>query len=77
MLTTNGLSTTNNETVLAKRAKQASLILGALSISERNFALQVIYKILLSKKKEILDANKLDMQVLPLITVLKCRRRWS
>jgi gamma-glutamyl phosphate reductase len=77
MLTTNGLSTTNDETVLARQAKQASLILGALSISERNFALQVIYTILLSKKNEILEANKLDMQVLALITVLKCRRRWS
>lgn len=65
MSSTNGLSIENKETILAKQAKQASLILGALSLSERNSALLQIYNTLLTKQNEILNANKLDMQVLP------------
>jgi gamma-glutamyl phosphate reductase len=63
MATTNGSSTLNKERILAQRAKQASLTLGALSLSQRNGALQKIYDTLLSKQDEILAANKLDMQV--------------
>jgi len=63
MSTSNGLSTTNKETLLAKQAKQASLILGALSLTQRNEALETIHATLVSKHQEILDANKLDMQV--------------
>jgi gamma-glutamyl phosphate reductase len=62
MASTNELSTISGETVLAKQAKQASLILGALSLNDRNAALQKIYSTLLEKKNEILEANKLDMQ---------------
>ena len=46
---------------LAKNAKKASLILGALSLSERNDALQLIYETLQSNKSQILTANKRDM----------------
>jgi gamma-glutamyl phosphate reductase len=53
----------NQETFLAQRAKKASLILGALSLFERNAALQKIHDTLLTKQNEILAANKLDMQV--------------
>jgi hypothetical protein len=60
---TNGLSAANKETVLAKQAKLASLILGALSLNDRNAALQKIYNVLTEKQAEILEANKLDMQV--------------
>ena len=63
MATTNDLSITNKETVLAKQAKQASLVLGALPLSDRNAALQKIHSSLLKKQNEILEANKLDMQV--------------
>ena len=65
-MATNGPSTTNKETVLAKQAKQASLILGAVSLNDRNAALQKIYDVLMEKQDEILEANKLDMQVKPL-----------
>ena len=63
MSTSNGVSTPSKETILAKQAKQASLILGALSLSQRNEALQTIHSTLVSKHQEILEANKLDMQV--------------
>ena len=63
MSTQNGPSTTGKETALAKQAKQASLVLGALSLTQRNEALQTIHSTLLSKHQEILNANKLDMQV--------------
>lgn len=62
-MATNGLSASNKETVLAKQAKQASLIVGALSLNDRNAALQKIYDVLTEKQIEILEANKLDMQV--------------
>jgi glutamate-5-semialdehyde dehydrogenase len=62
-MATNGLSTTNKETVLAKQAKQASLVLGALSLSDRNAALQKIYNVLVEKQNQVLEANKLDMHV--------------
>jgi len=53
--------TSNKEKVLAAQAKKASLILGALSLSERNAALQKIHSLLSSRKDEILAANVLDM----------------
>ena len=59
----NGLSTSNKEIVLAKQAKHASFVLGALSLSQRNAGLQMIYDTLIARKEEILAANKLDMQV--------------
>jgi gamma-glutamyl phosphate reductase len=62
-MATNGLSTTNKETVLAKQAKQASLVLGALSLSDRNAALQKIYNVLVEKQNQVLEANELDMHV--------------
>ena len=51
----------NKEKVLAAQAKQASLILGALSLSDRNAALQRIHSQLASLKDDILAANQLDM----------------
>jgi gamma-glutamyl phosphate reductase len=63
MSTTNGLSSAPEETALAAKAKEASLILGALSLTQRNWALQKIHDALLAKKDEILSANKVDMQV--------------
>jgi gamma-glutamyl phosphate reductase len=57
------VSTANKETLLAKQSKQASLILGALSLEDRNAALKKIYDVLIGKQAEILEANKLDMQV--------------
>ena len=62
MATTNGVSTTNKEIVLAKLAKEASLTLGALSLSSRNAALQKIHDTLVAQKDAVLEANKLDMQ---------------
>jgi hypothetical protein len=62
-MATNGLSTTNKETVLAKQTKQASLVLGALSLNDRNAALQKIYDVLVEKQQQVLAANKLDMHV--------------
>jgi gamma-glutamyl phosphate reductase len=48
---------------LAQRAKRASLVLGALSVSQRNNALQKIYNVLKEKQAQILEANQLDMEV--------------
>ena len=64
MSATNGPSSATDEAALAAKAKQASLILGALSLTQRNSALQKIHDTLLAKQNEILAANKLDMQVL-------------
>jgi gamma-glutamyl phosphate reductase len=61
MSTTNG--TSSAEVRLAKKAKKASLVLGALSLEQRNEALKKIYLHLISKKPEILAANALDMNV--------------
>lgn len=63
MSATNGPSSATDEAALAAKAKQASLILGALSLTQRNSALQKINDTLLAKQNEILAANKLDMQV--------------
>jgi len=63
MASTNGISSTNKEIVLAKLAKEASLTLGALSLSARNAALQKMYDTLTAQKDAILEANRLDMQV--------------
>jgi len=52
-----------NERVLAKAAKKASLVVGALSLSERNAALQTIYDSLQGRKAEVLAANQRDMTV--------------
>jgi gamma-glutamyl phosphate reductase len=49
--------------VLAKQAKQASLVLGPLSLSDRNAALQKIYNVLVEKEHQVPEANKLDMHV--------------
>jgi len=63
MATTNGQRTTEKEAELAKHAKRASLVLGALSLADRNAALHKIHSTLLERQNEILEANKLDMQV--------------
>jgi glutamate-5-semialdehyde dehydrogenase len=47
--------------LLAKAAKQSSLVLGALSLSERNAALHAIHDSLVARKQEILAANAQDM----------------
>jgi gamma-glutamyl phosphate reductase len=77
MSTTNG--TTSSEVGLAKQAKKASLVLGALSLDQRNEALQKIYSYLISKKPEILAANALDMNVRFSCAGLTCRppKDWS
>ena len=61
MSTTNG--TSSAEVRLAKQAKKASLVLGALSLEQRNEALRKIHSHLINKKPEILAANALDMNV--------------
>ena len=48
---------------VARRAKKASLVLGALSLVQRNDVLQRIHDVLVSKKQEVLAANKIDMDV--------------
>src|SRR5579859_3969584 len=53
--------TTNKAILLAAQAKQSSLVLGALSLSARNQALQKIHSHLHSHKTDILAANQLDM----------------
>jgi gamma-glutamyl phosphate reductase len=63
MSTTNGPFSATDEVSLATKAKQASLKLGALSLAQRNSALQKTNDRLLAKQDEILAANKLDMQV--------------
>jgi gamma-glutamyl phosphate reductase len=65
MASQNGISKESNEETLAKRAKKASLVLGALSLEQRNLALQKIYDTLIQKQDEILAANKKDMEVYP------------
>ena len=57
------MSTSNKDRELAQKAKKASLVLGALSLKQRNNALQQIYTALQPQKQAILQANKLDMQV--------------
>jgi len=57
------MSAEETEIALAKRAKQSSLILGALSSAQRNDGLQKIHDCLIAKQQEILAANKLDMRV--------------
>jgi glutamate-5-semialdehyde dehydrogenase len=57
----NGTSPSHAEQALAKNAKTASLILGALSLSQRNSALATIHSFLVAEKDAILAANKLDM----------------
>jgi glutamate-5-semialdehyde dehydrogenase len=53
--------TTNKAILLAAQAKQASLVLGAVSLSARNQALQTIHSHLRDHKSDILAANQLDM----------------
>jgi glutamate-5-semialdehyde dehydrogenase len=53
----------SNERMFAKAAKKASLVVGALSLSERNSALQTIYDSLQKHKAEVLAANQRDMTV--------------
>ena len=66
----NGIpSTESNEEALAKQAKKASLILGALSLKQRNLALQKIYHTLLQRQDEILAENKKDMDVITLLPI--------
>jgi gamma-glutamyl phosphate reductase len=71
MSTTNG--TSSSEVRLAKQAKKASLVLGALSLEQRNEALKKIYSHLIIKKPEILAANALDMKVRSFHTELTSR----
>jgi gamma-glutamyl phosphate reductase len=71
MSTTNG--TSSAEVRLAKQAKKASLILGALSLEQRNEGLEKIYSHLITKKPEILAANVLDMNVRSSYARLTCR----
>lgn len=63
-------SLSSDEIVLAKNAKQASLVIGALSISQRNTGLQKIYDTLVVKESEVLAANEIDMQVVLPLTAL-------
>ena len=63
-------SNEQEEQVLAKQAKKASLVLGALSLEQRNLALEKIYDVLIQNKDEILEANRKDMEVLPLLSLV-------
>jgi hypothetical protein len=65
MSTNEGASSTNKDQILAQQAKKASLILGALSLTQRNTALEQIHAVLQAQKHAILEANQLDMQVQP------------
>ena len=49
---------------LAGEAKKASYVLARVSSSEKNSALERIKQVLLDQRDSILDANRIDMEVL-------------
>ena len=61
MSTTDGVQAKDKDWEVAKNAKKASLVVGALSLDQRNDALQRIHDILIERKHDILNANQCDM----------------